>query len=758
LKSDSTPLPSIPYKGKKFDVTAFLQRRKMIILILGGFLFAMLVPFAIVKGSFVFEVTGRLLIAREIPTLTRQTDENIVSYFSDYSRTQVERLGSIGIIEAAIQSLPEDIRWRFKPKDLDYPAAAALLKRNLVTDAVPNTHLLALKLTGSSPEGLAEMLNAIMDTYLRKLQSEEENKDTRRIKFLSEERDKIQEEIRNTEEEVNKLALSTKSISFQDQSNIHLGRYLSLQTGYLDAYKAKLSAEKEYQATEAMAKELKKIPNKVLSDEMVANDQSIWHVANWTYQKLQELRTMMDGIARDNPDRRYVEQRMEAMQDYERKTREEVRERDERLVNEKRDYEVAKKLIEARHAYLAREGNAEELKSKMEEAQANLEKMSLEMLRGQELLKDLENKRTKLFDLQDRIRNLELESKTPLRVSIEAYAVKPESASGSNLKKLYLLTIILSFGLAAVAFVIYDFLDNRIRSPKDILNYLGHPPTWPISCYPSQERGGITSFARVMLDDPDHIVAKAVRSLAVRLNKERLKHGAKIALMTAVDVQSGTTGITINTAQAMKHFCRKVLIVDANTIHPGVAEMAGQKGDLQSDSVAKAFRDFFPLAATEKQSEAGLREEVRARQLLETVDLDIALLADQERGIDFLLLGDVEWTSEFRRQVPVLLSEMSRHYDFILVDSAPILLTDATELLVTLAQVVVLIAQGDRTKLMDFAHTTELVLRLEVPAMAAVLNWGGIRPLTWFDGVMTKVPFPAVRQALQKLNDIGNTG
>jgi Mrp family chromosome partitioning ATPase len=206
----------------------------------------------------------------------------------------------------------------------------------------------------------------------------------------------------------------------------------------------------------------------------------------------------------------------------------------------------------------------------------------------------------------------------------------------------------------------------------------------------------------------------------------------------------------------MKHFCQRVLVIDGNMINPGVAEMAGLMGNLQGDSRPKAFRGFFPRAPDETESDSEQYDASWETEFGGIIDFETALVRDQERGLDFLLLGDMEWTAAVRREVPVLLNKMSEHYDFIFVDSPPILFTDTTELLVTLAHVVVLIAQGDRTKLKDFARTTDLILKLEVPAMAAVLNWGGTRPLTWFDGMMTKISFPAVRQVLQRLNDIGN--
>lgn len=749
MKKDTAALPLLPYKGKKFDLMAFVRRRKTIILVLGGFLFAMFVPFAIVKGSFFFEVNGKLLIAREIPTLTRQTEENIVNYFHDYSRTQVERIRNTALIAKALQSLPEPIQKRFKTQNMDYEAAAARIKNELIVQNIAGTHLLLLKFSGKSPDGLAELLNAVMNTYLEMLQSEEENKDSRRLTYLQEDCKNIEIEISEIEGEIEKLSLSTKSISFQEQNNVNLSRFMNLQNAYLDAYRIKLFAENEYLETQALADALKKLPNKVLADEMVASDQAIWQVSNWTYQKLQELRATMDGIARDNPDRRYVEQRMEAMQDYERKTREEVRERDDRIINEKRDYELAKKLIEVKHNFLAKEKNAAELKTKMEEAQAEVERTSIQMMRGQELLKNLEYKRSKLFELESRIRNIALESKSPVRVSVESYALKPTSPSGSNLQKLYMLTVFLSFGTVTVVFLAYDFLDNRIRSPKDLANYLGHSPTWPISRYAPSSAGTVNSFPRAMLDSPDHVVGKAIRSLAVRLNKERLNHEAKIVLMSAVDEQSGTTSITINTALAMRYFCARVLVIGGNPMHSDLLEMAGLQSVLSESAEAETIRYFSADAMAEdltSQEEKALRGE----------DLAALTVRDPERGIDFLALGGLEWSSALRRRLPELFDSMSEQYDFIFVDSAPILLTDATEVLVTLAHVAVLIAQGDRTLLKDFARTTDLFLKLEIPAMAAVLNWGGVRPVTWFDGVMTKIHWQPLRHILSQLGQMAN--
>ncbi|MGQ9919933.1 MAG: GumC family protein [Desulfobacca sp.] len=705
--------PALPPKrAKKFDIFWFVQHRAATILVLGGALFALFLPFAVLKGNYAFETAGKLLIAREAPKIIGSKDEynNLVNYFHDYAKTQVERIRSLDNLEAALKNVPPEVQTHFRPGNMDLSLAAVILQRSLEVSVIGGTHLIQVKLTGGKAVYLADMVNAIMDAYIQKLREESETRDSRRLAFLIQERDELKKQIEEQTKSLETIVQQTMSSDFADNANVFLQKYLSVQDAFLRADVARIAAQNTYEQTVAENAAVKNVPIKVLADEMVAGDQSLWRTTSWTYEKLQELRASIDGVTKANPDRQYIEQRMKGMEEYERKQREEIRKQSEKIVNEKRELELTKKTLAAQYDYLNKAKTANDLKEALDKAREQLEQSLDGMLQGRQLKQSIENSRKKYFDLENRIRDLMLEAKTPLLVSVESYAVPPTSPSSSNKKKLVMLSVALSFGLVTMVLFAIDFADNRIHSPQDITQYLGVPPSWPISNY-MPAPGRAVSFAALTWQDPEHKIARALGSLAVRLDRERSRFGAKIVLCTGVHAGCGVTSIVLNTAQAMKKFCQRILVVDANRAHPNMLTLLDPPAGRETAG---------PNAPDAPRWELGIYH-------------------DDRRELDFFSLDRLDQFTADSGGLSQFLQEARQRYDFIFIDSEPILKSDFTEMLVVQADVVVLCLQGDHTLYQDFVRATEIILRLEVPALATVLNWGGPKPTAWSDDILGKL-------------------
>lgn len=717
----NAPGDTIPAKAaKSFDFMACLRHRAAIILILGAGLAVCIAPMAALFGKAYYETNGKILLAREMPQITGRGDEfNIANYFHDYARTQVERIRSLQTIEAALEALPEPVRGLYVPKPGSEKIAAVALEKSVTVAQIPNTHVIEVKLTAKKAAGMADVVNAIMKAYLERLHGEEENKEQRRIEYLTQERDALLASIKTQTAEVRDIVKATKVSPDQDQNDIYVRRVISLQDAYVRAQSERMAAESNWNQTQDMAKKLRGVSNKALVDEMVAGDQALWRTASWTYEKLQDLRASIDGVTKDNPDRQYVEKRMEAMQQYEEKQRHDVQERDEHIVDEKREYDINQRLIAAEKEFRVRQNTEEDLRGQLDTALVKLEQNSQDSLRGKALLANIENDKKKYFEIEGRIRDLMVNAKGPLRVAVESYAVQPETPAGNNRAKILMLSVFACFGAVAFLVFLYDFTDDRIRSPRNMADYLGRPPTWPISEYRPASGDGAARFPRVLLDDPGCTVAKSLRSLAVRLNKERQEHGARVTALSSVNSGGGATTISLNAAHAMKHFCERVLLVEADNIRPGLGRFL--------------------------EAETGAPPDL-AKVLTGGVSIESCVRRDPLRDIDCLLLGEGRWNEALYRQLPVFLDRLRQAYDYIIINCAPILDTDLTEMLLVRSDVAVLVVQGDRTKYADFARTAELMLRLEIPALASVLNWGGPKPVTRFDKMLVRLPWPWVRR------------
>ena len=96
-RSDMVPLPG-GRSSKPLDIFGFASRYGLLALVLGAFLFCMMVPGVMMISRPNYEVSSALKIDPVVPSLiTKSEDPSIINYFHDYARTQAKRLkGCVG--------------------------------------------------------------------------------------------------------------------------------------------------------------------------------------------------------------------------------------------------------------------------------------------------------------------------------------------------------------------------------------------------------------------------------------------------------------------------------------------------------------------------------------------------------------------------------------------------------------------------------------------------------------------------------------
>lgn len=465
-----------------------------------------------------------------------------------------------------------------------------------------------------------------------------------------------------------------------------------LQHAHVKLYLQEVDAEHLYGQRQQEKKEISKLSMEPQVEEMVANDWGLDSTQSWTYQKMQEMRSSLDGLTTKNMERKYTEDRMRSMRKYELDMTEEVRELARKVIYGKREYELEKNLIESKSKYDSIKTSMQDinlrLKAAKEDAAANSERLIL----GEQIQAELRHMRQLLFKYESRINELVVQANVASRVSISVKARKPKSQAGSNAKKLFMVCLALPFGLITFILFIIEFMDNRITSPKNIVSALGYPATWPISKAPE----GVM-FSRVTLDAPESVTSRALRSLALRLHRDSVRNKTRLFLFNGVDSQSGTTEIILNTAHHLGQMLPSVLIIEATSARPTLRKLL----DIPSD-------------------QPGFSEVLTGRATLEE-----AIYTDFERNVNFLFSSEPAYALEASLVFQSILKEVRNNFDLILIDSTQIMKSDFTEYLCMHSDVVIMVIQGDRTLYRSVREIAQLFMRLEVPAMASVLNWGG---------------------------------
>jgi polysaccharide biosynthesis transport protein len=701
-------------KSKPFDLVETLKRHWLKIVIFGTAFFLFLSPVAFLLIKPYYKVEGKIRVSPIIPSMIAQTEETSISgNYSQYVKTQIDRIKGPKIVEKAIGKLSPELKKYFLPGNASIDSAVTTVQKALDVSEIPGTYLISVQISRVNPRGITDIINNVMDVFIEEYQNEEEGKDSRRISYLSKEKERLESEIVNREKQIQKISNEITSSNLMVTEDVTA----QFQSLYETAYKERVEKESLLKATIKEAEELKTASIEADVSEIVESNPLLSKIDLLAQESIHELRDTMVGMSKDNPERNQVNVKISEIENYSEEKRNIIAGKTKDLVSKKIEAELQKKIIKANAEFEAAKMTEQGLLKERNRLLTDIARITPKIIDKKQLEDSLTQMRTFLNKIYDRIQELQVESKSTGRMFIETRPVMPVQQSGDNFKKIIILIFAFSFGCSATICIIFDLLDDRVRSIKDIANVIGAIPYRPIPDYLLSGSRNIT-FSRVTLDDPSCEVSQSIHSLAIRLDRERKEHNAKVAVFTGVDAKSGVTEILLNAAHAVSKLCPNILVIEANLANPTLTHMHIR------DTGRKGFIDI----------------------LLGQMDPLKSVIHDKERDIDIMCAGRLPSPDELvrldRAKIPPMIESLKKKYDFIIIDTIPLLVSDLTEFLLVQADMASLVIQGDRTTYQNLHSANQALSKLEVPAIATVLNWGAPRYRTNVQKVVFKYLWP----------------
>ena len=204
-------------------------------------------------------------------------------------------------------------------------------------------------------------------------------------------------------------------------------------------------------------------------------------------------------------------------------------------------------------------------------------------------------------------------------------------------------------GIGIVILLLFDRLDDRMNSYSEFQTLF--PGESVLGQVPEQRNRGDVALLRP--NDDRHLYAEAFRNVRSSiLFKNWQGKPPKTILITSAVPNEGKTTVTSNLAVTMALAGARVLLADCDLRRGGVSEL-------------------FKLPASPGLSEA-LRGKLHWRD---------AVQETSTRNLDLLARGDVfDQTSEMllSKTAEDMLREMGEEYDYVIFDSAPVLVADDT--------------------------------------------------------------------------------
>ena len=279
--------------------------------------------------------------------------------------------------------------------------------------------------------------------------------------------------------------------------------------------------------------------------------------------------------------------------------------------------------------------------------------------------------------------------------AVEADTIVPASVpadpTSPNAKRNLMLGALLGLALGVGLALLRHTLDTKVRTEEDIKALSKRPILGDIPMVKSVKNGLLS-----LESDPHGRHAESIRRLRTNILFVDVTTGGHSFVVTSSVPGEGKTTTTINLALAMADAGSKVLLIDGDLRNPSVASTMGLDGS-------------FGLTTL----------------LLGQAEPEDVVQRWRETNLHVLPAGPVPPNpSELLGSEPmeVLFGKLSHDYDFILVDSPPVVPVIDAVLINKLTHGLIMVVGAERTKKRDLASAVQSLETVDAPVAGFALN------------------------------------
>lgn len=613
-----------------------------------------------------YSATSVIYVSPNFPkTLTDDREQQY--QYETYIQEEIHSVTRYDVLADALHKLPPGT---WGPPNESEQSAVSRLQYSLEIARIGNTYQVSITLSGSHPGKLADIVNAVTNTYIEKAKDEEFYGRDERLENLRQERTRLQTELDARLQEQADIAksLGVAIVGGNDPYDTQLGK---MRGDLSTAHEQRIQAEAQLAAIENGDPSA---PNSALSaaaDEIIAGDPQLTALKSSLGQKRSELLGTLAGLTPNNPLRKQTEEQLTETESALQKMQSTLRAR------------AAARLEQKYHAEVNRAATVEsKLLHDLQQQTTAATTAAPKFQRSDEIKADIDRLQARYNAVDERIGNLELESSSPGSVHLFQPARPPLGPEPNKASKFLMMLFPISILLGIIAAVLFDLLDPHLYTGGDVESVMGFSPIG------------------VLLDDREVtqlVYDECALRLAAGIDHAAHSAGVRTFVVTGVTSGAGTTTIVGHLGSTLAKLGRKTLTIDASGNTNPVAYATVNLTDTSRVS-------DFPGGESSRNNGAGT--EIQSTVVTQPINSKVTPLATSFMAKAF--------------------QELTNDYDIVLIDAAPILTSAETEYLARFADVTILVGESARTKKAQLKRSARLLERLNVSGVAVIINKVGL--------------------------------
>jgi len=663
-KTRSTEEPEKKSSGRSIDPIRSLVRHWKLAAAVALTVIVLGVPFAWIKGKAKWRSEGSMFVSpRFLRNLDGDSENELQSnqQYREFVQQQVRTVDRYDILkEVLTPGTPAAKYWFLRNESMEH--AVNRLRGALQVTPVPDTYLVTVALEGDGPDGMANVVNSVLRTFIETSRRETLYDSVDRLKNLAAEKQRLTGAITKLSDERSDIANQLGTTVFNESMINSLESQLGAsQSALAEARRNRFAAEATLGAKRGSQEP--SAGTLALALQEALGDASLNSFKNALTGRKAQLMVGMSGLSPQHPERIAAEKEIKAI------------DRELEAVTLATRDRLAKNIQTIDEAKLRQSTEIEDqIQRETEALHQQIENYSRGYQRSVDIGDEIDRLRKRVEAVEDRENFLELESKAPGFVRIFSPALTPDEPYEGGRKKLLMIVFAASLLLGLAVPVGIDFMDPRMKAARELESHLGLPIT-----------GWLPESALV---DPAYLVRAAV---SIRRHAKQLRH--RVLVVTAISHGGGSTTVSLGLGLALDRLGTRTIVVEANPLTSDVRYQG--KGGLEGliSWMSKPTGERLP------------------------VTLGSGELPDRvATGA-----GTIEDLLPVERLLPLFEREADA-WDLILIDAGPLESSLATEELIRVFGSVLLVVNSQIDKKKDVTRCMEKIDQLAPEAFGAVLN------------------------------------
>ena len=315
-----------------------------------------------------------------------------------------------------------------------------------------------------------------------------------------------------------------------------------------------------------------------------------------------------------------------------------------------------------------------------EEAAKRKDDLDMAQIEQSRLQVSLDERQAIFVTLKENIQKwrIKLDDPQTPKVQLQGLALAPIEMTASRHALLWfpggtLMGLMLGVGLT----FLLEFLNDLIRKPSDVARYLNIPLLGVVPDEREDDLPDDADLSQVVRHAPYSLISESYRRFRTNLELS----GAKTLLVASGEPEEGCTSVAVNLALSLAAKSKRVVMIDGNFRQP-------------------ALQTLFPRPQQKAEGGGGAAYGL-SNLLMGQCNIRQGLRPSGAKGLDLIDTGllppnPTELLASGRMEV--LLAQLSKVYDHIILDSSPILLVSDPKVLARIVDATVVVCHAAYTR------------------------------------------------------------